>query len=256
MTDDANLVRANDEHRALERHPDWTGMEPVLDLNALMMEAVKTEGGIEKMERLAALVERSQDRAAAAEFYDARASFQAGCPVIPHDKTVKIVPNSGQPYSYTHASLAQIAMVVDPVLTSVGLSYSWNSQVDETMMTTTAYLRHRNGHVESASFSCPIDTAAKMTKAQQGASAVTYAKRQSLIQVLGITTADMDDDGRGPTGPPAATITDDQAATLVALCDEVKGDHAKFLVYMRAASFEEIRAADFDVGVKALEAKR
>jgi hypothetical protein len=114
-------------------------------------------------------------------------------------------------------------------------------------------LRHRNGHSEDATFSCPVDSTSRMNAHQQHAAALTYAKRQSLVQVLGLTMTDPDPDavqgGRGPIGPQ-------QEALLEALIGEVGADKPRFLKFMGVAALAEIQAGDYPRALNALESKR
>ena len=50
------------------------------------------------------------------------------------------------------------------------------------------------GHSEESSFEIPVDKSGYMTAPQQYASALTFAKRYALINVLGISTSEEDTD--------------------------------------------------------------
>ncbi len=206
---------------------------------------------VETLERLVALHERVTDRQAASEFAAALAQFQAECPPITKTSTGKVVTNSGANYSYNFADLSHIAETVGPLLHSKGFSYSWDSEIRDKLMSCTVTLRHVNGHKERASFACPTDTRAGMSDQQKFAAALSYAKRMSLIQVLGITTADPDTDGANPE-----VISREQAEELRMLADEVKADLPKFLSYLGYPTLEEIRKSDFNKARTALNAKR
>lgn len=206
---------------------------------------------VETLERLVALHERVTDRQAASEFADALAQFQSECPPITKTSTGRVVTNSGANYSYTYAELSHIAQVVGPLLHSKGFSYSWDSEIKDKMMSCTCTLRHVNGHKVTASFICPTEARAGMSEQQKFAAALSYAKRLSLIQVLGITTADPDTDGANPE-----VITKEQVAELRALAAEVNADVTKFLKYVGYSSFEEIARKDFNMARTALSAKR
>lgn len=217
-----------------------------------MLEMALEKGlAVETLEKLVALHERVSDRAAAAEFADALASFQAECPPISKTSTGKVATQSGTSFTYKYAELSHIAETIRPLLHARGFSYSWDSEIKDKMMSATCTLRHVNGHKESSSFACPTETRAGMSEQQKYAAALSYAKRQSLIQVLGITTADPDTDAANP-----ATISKEQIAELRALADEVKADMPKFLQYMGYKTLEEIRALDFNMARTALQSKR
>lgn len=217
-----------------------------------MLQLALTKGlPVETLERLVALHERVSDRAAAAEFNGALAEFQDECPPITKTSMAQIVTTSGSKFSYTYAELGHIATTVRPLLHSRGFSYTWDSAIVDKMLTCTCTLRHVNGHKETASFTSPIETRAGMSEQQKMAAALSYAKRMSLIQVLGITTADPGTDGGNP-----ATIDKAQAAELTRLIGDVGADVAKFLDYMHVDTIEEILRSDFNAARIALESKR
>jgi hypothetical protein len=85
-------------------------------------------------------------------------------------------------------------------------------------------------------------------------SALTYARRQALVQVLGLTVTD--DDTDGADAKAADKLTDAQVADLYALADEVKANLPKFLKYMGVEALSDIPATDYPRAVSALEKKR
>jgi len=220
----------------------------VIGLMKLALE--KGEAGVESLERLLTLHERVSDRAAAQEFAASLADFQSKCPSVQRKSTAK-VNSSGAGFSYKYAELDEIAKTINPHLHPLGFSYSWDCEKIEGGLLCTCVLRHVNGHREKASFPCPTESRAGMSAQQKQAAALTYAKRQSLIQVLGLTTCDPDADGAD-----IETITDDQALNIAALIDEVKADEKRFLKYLGVSEVHAIRAADYSNAIKALERKR
>ena len=103
----------------------------------------------------------------------------------------------------------------------------------------------------TASFASPIDTAASMSGPQKVASALTYARRQSLVQVLGLTTTEPDTDAASTD-----TITAEQVERLELMISESGADRQRFTRYLEVSELAEIRAVDFAAAVAALEAKR
>lgn len=232
---------------------------PALDMQELMRRALESGAeGAETLERLVALHERMQDRSARAQFYRALADFQAECPPIRKNRRV-----SAGNYSYDYAELDFIADQIRPLLHKHGLSYSFDSELIESdgraHMRTRCILRHVASHSEQASFTAPVDQQAKMNDPQKAASGLSYTRRYALILVLGLTTGDKDDDGRAAG---AATITEEEAADLRALFDEVipaekrEAEQRRFLSLLAAESFETIAMRDYGKAVRALERKR
>ena len=209
---------------------------------------------VEVMEKLYNLYERDADRKAAQEFAAAMAAFQSECPPIPKTSTAKIITNSGANYSYNYAELDEIARKVRPLLAKHGLSYTWDSEVTDGGVVCTCIVRHENGHSVGAKFACPTDAAAKMSGAQKQASALTYARRQSLVQALGLTTCDPDIDGASPD--QRATITAQQAADIGVLIDEVKADKGRLLKCFGVDRIEDLPQACFRPALNMLQSKR
>lgn len=221
---------------------------------SLVQFAIEQKVPVEMLERLVALQERVTDKAARAAFFGALKDFQAECPVIPKSHTANVKTKSGASFRYTYADLGDIVETVRPLLHKHGLSYAWNSKVTENRLLCTCKLRHVEGHQEEAEFECPVESEAGMSPAQKNGAALTYARRQSLVQVLGITTADEDTDGRAPAS--TEKITDSQAADLKSLADEVKADVSKFLLHLKVPDLESIPASRYSEAVRLLERKR
>lgn len=211
--------------------------------------AVEHKLPVETLERLQALHERVSDRAAAIEFAQDLAAFQAACPPIAKTSTANVVTKGGARYSYKYAELDQIARTVRPLLAKRGFSYGWDSELRDKTLHCVCTLRHVNGHSEKANFSAPIDSAAGMSEQHKVASALTYARRQSLIQVLGITTADPDTDGASPE-----PITQAQADDLRDLIEECGANLTRFLKWAKIERIEDLPTRDYESAVNAVRA--
>lgn len=222
--------------------------EPVAIIELLQM-AVEKGLPVEALERLQALHERVSDRAAAIEFAQALATFQRRCPPIVKKSVAKVTTRGGAQYGYRYAELDEIARTVNPILAEVGLSYTWNSEVRDKMLHCTCILRHVNGHSVPANFSAPVDSAAGMSEQQKYAAALTYARRQSLTQALGLTTTDPDTDGGNPE-----PITADQAADLRSLIEETGVNLTRFLKWAKVERIEDLLARDFESAVNNIRA--
>lgn len=223
----------------------------------LMQVAVERLGGegaeqtVAALERLVALKERMDDRQAEAEFADAMARFQGMCSEIPENKTAKVLTKSGSKYQYSYAGLDDIAKTVRPFLAECGLSYTWDSEIKDGLVRAICTVIHRNGRSRSSSFISPIDESAHMNITQKHGAALTYAKRYALLQVLGLSTGDIDTDGNDPT-----TITENQAADIEALLEETGSSRGRFLEYMGVTCIADIRTADYRNAITKLEEKR
>jgi len=226
-------------------------MEPG-SIVALLSKALDDGVSLEKLEKMTQLYERLGDRAAAMEFNGALSRFQTTCPPIPKTSTAKIATRSGSNFEYAYAEIDQIARVINPLLGKEGLAYSWDSVIEGQTLKCVCTLRHANGYSTTATFVCPLDAADRMSGPQRHAAALTYARRQSLIQVLGLSTTDSDDDAV----KQAETISEDQQVTLKALAEEVKVPMEKVLRTAKVQSVGEILAQHYPRLIKALEARR
>lgn len=219
----------------------------------LLQMAIEKSMPVESLEKLLAMHERVADRAAGQEFARALAAFQKECPPITHSKKAKIVTSGGGNYSYTYAELDAIARVINPILAQHGLSYSWNTTVDErNRLTCECIVRHVNGHIAApATFSLPIENKSAMSEQQKVGAAATFAKRQSLIAALGITTSDDDFDGAAQVDP--TPVNEDQVIALQDLLTESGRTLPKFLAFLGVDSLEKLPRVRFNEAKAALE---
>ena len=222
---------------------------------AMLQTALEKGIPVEGIEKLVMLHERVSDRAAAQEFAAALADFQRACPPIPHNKGAAFVTKAGAKVEYSYASLDEIARDAGPLLHERGFSYGWDSKLDEKgTLTCVCTLRHLNGHSTTATFSCPTASDAAMSAPQKVAAALKFAERQTLSQVLGLSTCDPDDDAGESEG--REPISEEQFATLESLITEVGADRKRFLSYLGVEKLEDVTRAAYRGAVTALEQKR
>lgn len=180
-------------------------------IERILYEAVSNRQDVAVLEKIVALKERVDARRARNAFNRAMKLFRRNLPPIVKNrdggKTKDQVDRNGQVttpgvVAYRFADLEEITKVSDPVLFDNDLIYKWDTDVvgDTTVVTCT--LTHVEGHETSSKFSCRASGTSIMSSAQISASAMSFAKRHSLINVLGITI-DSDDDGRRANAHPA-----------------------------------------------------
>ena len=219
----------------------------------LVQLAIEKNLDIEKLERLIALRNQEADRRAVGEFAAAMAQFQKRCPAITRGKLVDYVTKTGIRIKYRHAELRDIQEEIKDICSDLGLSYSWDNVVEAGNLRCTCTVWHVAGHSRSASFVCPIANANPgMSDQQKYGGALTFAERYSLIQALGLVTADPDEDGEANVGDTEA-VTEQQAHDLEMKAEELKVGKAEFLKFLGVDSFAAIRAADFPRAVNALK---
>lgn len=219
----------------------------------LLFMAVEKGTPVAELKELVALHEHMGQRQAQQEYAKAMAAFQAECPSIKKGKTAKFTTRGGGDMSYTFASLDEIATVVNPILAKHGLSYNWDATVQGGSLTCVCTVRHCDGFSTTSTITLPTDSASAMSSQQKVGSALTFARRLSLVSALGLTTTDDDTDGRDNN---VEVITGEQADTLFALCEEVKADMPKFLKYLGVDSLAKVPVIKYADAVTALEKKR
>lgn len=112
--------------------------------------------------------------------------------VIGRDRRVDFTSARGR-VTYSHTSLAAAADALMPILASHGFSVSWVPSSDGNLVRVACRLTHREGHSEEVSLAAPPDTSGSKSSAQATMSAVTLLSRYTLLSLVGVATADMQD---------------------------------------------------------------
>lgn len=160
-------------------------------VEVLIAQAIEKGLPVETMEKLLAMQERWEAAQAKKEFVVALSQFQSDCPVV--GKTKKVLNKDGT-LRYQYAPLDSIVEKIKKPLKSAGLSYTWDVRNDEGFITAVATITHERGYSQTSEFKIPIDKEGFMTAPQKYASALTFAKRYSLCNALGISTGEEDTD--------------------------------------------------------------
>lgn len=230
-----------------------TGGDPLLRL------AIDKNLDIEKLKELIALKREAEREQAERAFHDAMAEFQAECPVIAKNREATKVSGQGTERLYAYADLSQIARTVRPILARHGLSWTWSSEIVEGKMAVTCTVRHRDGHAQRATFLAVITGTSIMSDSQKAGAAMTFAQRYSLIQALGLTTAEDDTDGapgsHGHHDAGGPTISEEQALTIDTLIKDTKANLTKFLDFFGVKSIRDLPASRHREAVGMLNAK-
>ena len=185
-----------------------------IEPQALISKALDNNAGIETLERLVALAKDVRAMEAREAWYHAMATFQRTCPTIKKTATAKI-NTARASYSYSYAPLHEILGTIQPVLGPLGLSISWRSRMEHhpdprTIAPSVVVLcrvAHELGHHEdSGEIVMPItgEDGRGGNASQRAASAMTYAKRYSLLGIIGMAPEDDDDGGRNESGKDLA----------------------------------------------------
>ncbi|MFA6063917.1 MAG: ERF family protein [Gallionella sp.] len=212
--------------------------------------AVQRGDDIEKITKLMELAERMQANQARQDFNSAFAQFKAEAVRIVKRTETTSGPLEGKKY----ANLFDVVAAITEPLAKHGLSMAWKlTKDDPTWMEVTCTLRHSSGHSESVSMGAAPDTGPGRNAIQARGSAKSYLERYTATAITGLAASNTDDDG---SGGKADTLTEEQAATIVALIEDVGADKAKFLKFLKVKTIEEIPAKAYAYAVESLNAKR
>jgi hypothetical protein len=162
------------------------------NVDTLLSEAVKNNVSIEMMERLFALREKVKAEQAKEGYMLALSQFQGQLKSVKKNK--KVMNKDGATVRYQYATLDSIVEQVQKPLSEAGLSYTWSVINETDFITAKVSITHKLGYSETSEFKVPIDKEGFMTAPQKYASALTFAKRYSLCNALGIMTGDEDTD--------------------------------------------------------------
>lgn len=214
----------------------------------LLNTAVANNMDPKNFEMLVNLAWKQEDRLASQEFNRQLNVFQDKCPPIIKTKLAEFPTKKGGVMSYHFAPLDEVLKTIRPLLAELGFAISWDSDEKQGHMTTTCTLRHDNGHSVTAKHSSPI--AGQGTPQQQGAGTLTFNKRYSLMQVLGIHAED--NDGQAPE---VEKLSDDQCSyinTLLADLNDKKVNN-RFKAWLGVESIEDIPASRYQDAKENLE---
>lgn len=229
-------------------------------IGSILARAVEQNMPVESLERIVGLYERMQANAARVAFNAAMVDFKRSCPPVPRrskNPQFKKVNRDGATVAATFASLDDIEQTVRPHLSANGLSYRWgDSAVADGTLTMRCIVFHQGGHSESASVTLPLDSNAGASMQQKAAIVETYARRLSLVKVLGLTDTD-DIDGNTPDAKAHAdTISERDLANMDAMIAGDGVDRAAFLKFFGIDKLADMPASRVASAFKLLEDRR
>lgn len=209
---------------------ETTSMTTTNDVNvmALIDKGVTNNLSPEAMGQLYQLHQRIQADNAKREFREALMRFQRTCPSIGKDRM-------GGKARY--ATIEHIADMIRDTLEACGLTYTFDTSVKAEGVEVTCWIHHLGGHSEPSRFTSVADGTAAMNATQRLASAVSYGKRYSLCNGLGIVIRQEDDDGESaapPDAPAAAAGPITQPRGQRVTLDECKRLHEHWVKQMKS----------------------
>jgi len=162
----------------------------------LLQIAVTGDVDIAKLKELMALHQQWQKEEARKAFYFAMSKFQSDMPEIPKNGVANFMSNTGQKVRYTYALLSDISKGIRDLLEPHGLSYQFETDDQGQSVTVSTIVTHRDGHSERVTMTSNVEGTKLMNFLQKKMSTTSYLRRYTLTGALGITAADIDDDGQ------------------------------------------------------------
>ena len=215
----------------------------------LLQMAIEGGADLDRLERLMTMQTTWEANEAKKSYTAAMSQFSAECPTIEKTETVQF---SGT--LYTHASIAGTLEQIRGLMAENGLSHSWRVNQENGGITVTCYVKHVLGHQERTSMTAPPDGSGKKNQIQQIASTVTYLERYTLFAILGLASAEQDDDAVSAVS--VQYITENQAADIEALISEVGADKQAFLKHFKIESILTLSTQALSMALDMLDRKR
>lgn len=255
------LAERTDEQSAVA--PIAPTNNPVMDM---IRQAVAAGQPLEVIRELKTMAKELAEDAARRAFDAAMSDARAEIPVILKNRNVNYDHKDGNgKTSYRHEDLGEIARTVDPILSRHGLSYRFRTTSEpNSPVVVTCIVAHRGGHNEENTLSAGRDESGKKNSIQAIASTITYLQRYTLKAALGLAASD-DDDGAKGDEMEGDLITEEQSIQLGELLDSVadmipgatrERQRKGFLKYMKIESLSDIKAADYQRAVDAINSTR
>ena len=241
------------EQQAQELTPASTDSQADALLNAVQS-AVAAGKDADTVERLLAMSERIMDRKSNEVFWNAFHQARNEMPPIRARGS-----NDGKSYGLLEDTQA----LIEPVYSKYGFSMVFWTEPSpiQDHLRIMCKVAHTGGHAEEFSTDLPLDATTMQGKTNKTAvqavgSTHTYGQRYLTEKVwnLRVLKNPLDDDGKGAGA--VELLTDEQAANLQALWEEVGGDLAKFLQPYGCDDFEHMPQKFLPRAIRRLEQKR
>lgn len=228
--------------------------EKITPMTMLQM-AVSQGADLDKLEKLMQLQERWEANEARKAYVVAMNAFKESPPTIFKTKNVSFGNTS-----YHHALLDNAVEGIGAALSKHGLSFRWScEQLEGGVIRVTCIITHCQGHSEKTYLQAGGDQSGGKNNIQAIGSTVSYLERYTLFAATGMAAKGMDDDGKGSE---TVFITENQAADLNALAEEVNADVPALLAWLsekgkvKISAIKEIPANMHKDAVAGLENKR
>jgi hypothetical protein len=156
----------------------------------------------DRVDRAFAMYKEVREMNAKESFNRAMAAFKRMGVVVEKNTHVSYTTDKGTT-AYAHASLDNCTEVIGAALSECGLSYYWETEQANGVITVTCVLSHEDGHSTRTPLMSTPDSSGGKNGIQSVGSTITYLQRYTLLAATGTATKGQDDDGR--TAEPEAT---------------------------------------------------
>lgn len=212
-------------------------------------QAISSGADLDKLEKLLALQERWEANEAKKAYHRAMTAFKANPPDI--EKDMKVAFGTTK---YNHASHENVTSKINAAMSPHGLYSSWRVSQNGTI-SVTCKITHEQGHSEEVTMTAPADTSGSKNAIQSIGSAIKYLQRYTLLAIAGMSTHEMDDDGKGAAAS-AEKITVAEADSLLDHLSSIEADMPKFLAWMKIEKVEDMLKSDLKKAMTMIEAAR
>ena len=208
------------------------------EINALTLidKAIEKDIDVDKFAKLVDIVKMLENEKSKRDFYEALSNFQGE--VAPIKKLSRADMGYGKP-KYNYAEFGEIVTTIQEPLKKHGLSYFFEIGNEQPIVvkgekgediiveyiSVTCTVAHKSGYEKNTTMSVQKDAGAGKSNVQAVGSTITYLKRYTLLALLGIGTADPDDDAVSTIPDNKKTINkkEDKSDLLAEIKDKL--DH-------------------------------
>ncbi len=259
------VVADNDKPPVRRRGPNKAVLSavPVSDTQALIasIERLATDPTVKPdvVREFMEMRDRLERRAAQIDFDVAFAEMQPELPeidkrgkIIIRDKNDKEVIIQSTPY----ALWDDTNRLIKPILAKhgFGLSFRTGTAPDGKVLVTV--ILSRKGHREETSMPLVHDSTGSKNSVQAVGSSISYGKRYTACAILNITMRGEDDDGKAGGDKQPETITDEEAAKLKSLMDDVNQNIAAFCTHFQIDKYTDLPPAKLKDAMAVLQTKK
>ena len=222
-----------------------------LPMEDLIRSAIENKVNADALEKLVLLQERVLARQSEQFFAEAMQRVQAKLrPVLKNRRNTQTDSN--------YVTLEALNRVLVPIYTTQGFALSFGTDTSpiDGFVRIVCDVSHAGGHTRRYHYDLPLDNVGikgtvNKTGVQASGSTLSYGRRYLSLLIFNVSTTD-DDDGNAPI----ETVSDEQAANLQALAEEVAADVPKFCRWLKVERLSDIPAAQYSRAVELLEEKR